>query len=375
MSKRKTNEEFLNEMHEKHPKIKVKGLYYSAFEKVECECLVCGNIWDAVPKEMTGKKLRGCPKCGISRRNDAHRISNEEFLDKLEKSHNGNIIALENYVNAKTKIKFKCLKDGHIWESEPYRVMNGTGCPMCSNRIKKTEDDFIQMLAERNPDVELISKYNSMHERALFRCRVCDYEWKTSPSHLVATSRTRCPRCYGSISPTPEEFVEKMYNINPNIEILDDYVDNKTKLKCRCLLCDGIFHMKSSHLISGHGCRHCTCSIGENRIRQFLDLYNIGYEPQKFFDDLKGVRNRVLTFDFYLPEYNLLIEFQGKQHEKPIKYFGGEEQFKIQQEHDKRKREYAKLHNVNLLNIWYYDINKIEEILNEALGFENSLSA
>lgn len=375
MSKRKTNEEFLDEMHEKHPKIKVNGLYRGAFEKVECECLICGNIWDGVPKEMTGKRLHGCPKCGISKRNDAHRISNKEFLEKLEKTHNGNIVALEDYVNAKTKIKFKCLKDGHIWESEPYRVMNGTGCPMCSNRIKKTEDDFIQMLKERNPDVELISKYNSMHERALFKCKVCNYEWKTSPCHLVAKSLTRCPRCYGSISPTTEEFVEKMCKINPNIEILDDYIDNKTKLKCRCLLCDGIFYMKPSHLLSGHGCRHCTCSIGENRIRQFLDRHNIGYEPQKFFDDLKGIRNRVLTFDFYLQEYNLLIEFQGKQHEKPIKYFGGEEQLKIQQEHDKRKREYAELHNISLLDIWYYDINKIEEILNEALGLENSLSA
>ena len=373
MSKRKTNEEFLNEMHEKHPEIKVRGLYRGAFEKVECECLNCGNVWDAVPKEMTGKKLRGCPRCGISKRNESHRISNKEFLDKLEIAHNGNIVALENYVNAKTKIKFKCLKDGYIWKSEPYRVMNGTGCPMCTNHIKKTEDDFIQMLSERNPDVELVSKYKSMHERALFKCKVCNYEWKTTPCHLVTKHHaTRCPKCYGKIVPTTTEFIEKIYKINPNIEILDDYIDSKTKLKCRCLLCDGIFYMKPSHLISGHGCRHCTCSIGEDKIRHFLDEHNIQYESQKFFEDLKGVRGRVLTFDFYLPQFNLLIEFQGKQHEKPIKYFGGEDSFKIQQEHDRRKREYSKLHNINLLEIWYYDINKIEEIMTKALGLKLS---
>lgn len=81
-----------------------------------------------------------------------------------------------------------------------------------------------------------------------------------------------------------------------------------------------------------------------------------------------GVNGKKLSYDFYLPQYNLLIEFQGKQHEQPIEYFGGEEKFKTQQEHDKRKREYAKLHNINLLEIWHYDINNIEKILTETLN-------
>ena len=130
--------------------------------------------------------------------------------------------------------------------------------------------------------------------------------------------------------------------------------------------------MKPAHLISGQGCSNCTCSIGEDKIRHFLDEHNIQYESQKFFEDLKGIRGRVLTFDFYLPQFNLLIEFQGKQHEKPIKYFGGKDSFEIQQEHDRRKREYSKLHNINLLEIWYYDINKIEEIMTKALGLKLS---
>ena len=103
-----------------------------------------------------------------------------------------------------------------------------------------------------------------------------------------------------------------------------------------------------------------------------VSVFNNLYESQKFFEDLKGIRGRVLTFDFYLPQFNLLIEFQGKQHEKPIKYFGGKDSFEIQQEHDRRKREYSKLHNINLLEIWYYDINKIEEIMTKALGLKLS---
>lgn len=68
----------------------------------------------------------------------------------------------------------------------------------------------------------------------------------------------------------------------------------------------------------------------------------------------------------------LLIEYQGIQHEKPIDFSGkGQDfslkSFKLQQEHDKRKREYAKEHNINLLEIWYWDFDNIENILDNTL--------
>ena len=74
-----------------------------------------------------------------------------------------------------------------------------------------------------------------------------------------------------------------------------------------------------------------------------------------------------LSYDFYLPTYNLLIEAQGQQHITPKELFGGEEQFQKQQEHDKRKRDYAEANGYKLLEIWYYDYDRIEEILNKEL--------
>ena len=88
----------------------------------------------------------------------------------------------------------------------------------------------------------------------------------------------------------------------------------------------------------------------------------------KTFEDLKGVGGYKLRYDFYLPTYNVLIEYQGKQHEEVIEYFGGEEKFKIQQEHDRRKREYAEKYNIKLLEIWYWDFKNIEEILSKELN-------
>ncbi|MFR2570265.1 MAG: hypothetical protein ACLS90_00865, partial [Clostridia bacterium] len=78
-------------------------------------------------------------------------------------------------------------------------------------------------------------------------------------------------------------------------------------------------------------------------------------------------------YDFYLPDYNLLIECQGVQHERFVKGFHKtKDDFKKQLEHDRRKREYAKKNNIDLLEIWYYDIDNIENILIERLHIENN---
>ena len=67
---------------------------------------------------------------------------------------------------------------------------------------------------------------------------------------------------------------------------------------------------------------HCPCytitSKGENEVEKVLIELNIIFEKQKRLQDMKKA-----PFDFYLPDYNLLIEFQGKQHYEPVAQFGG----------------------------------------------------
>lgn len=120
--------------------------------------------------------------------------------------------------------------------------------------------------------------------------------------------------------------------------------------------------------MNGHGCPKCNLSKGEKRIERYLINHNIEFFPQKTFDGLLGIGNGSLSYDFYIPIYNTLIEYQGEQHEKPIDFKGegkinSLKNFKTQQEHDKRKREYAKHNNINLLEIWYYNFDNIEKFL------------
>ena len=96
----------------------------------------------------------------------------------------------------------------------------------------------------------------------------------------------------------------------------------------------------------------------------------IHFEQQKEFPYLLGTGGFPLLFDFYLPSKSMLIEVNGSQHYIPIEYFGGEEKFRRLQEHDRRKREYAKDNGYDLLVIKcpdYYSPDFITSILQNSL--------
>ena len=139
----------------------------------------------------------------------------------------------------------------------------------------------------------------------------------------------------------------------------------RTKWKCKCD-CGNEVIVLAGHLKNGTT-KSCGCmkSSGELFTSKYLQNHNITFESQKTFNDLLGIGNRKLSYDFYLPDYNMLIECQGKQHAQPIEYFGGEKKFKIQQEHDKRKREYANNNGYRLLEINYKDYDNIDKIMDK----------
>ena len=68
-----------------------------------------------------------------------------------------------------------------------------------------------------------------------------------------------------------------------------------------------------------------------------------------------------MPFDFYLPDYNACIEYDGQQHFEPIDFFGGEEKFKKTIQRDEIKTNYCLVNNIRLLRI-RYDENVIEAL-------------
>lgn len=143
-----------------------------------------------------------------------------------------------------------------------------------------------------------------------------------------------------------------------NYELVN-YTSNKNKVKIICKK-HGIFEQTPNNHLSGNGCITCINSSGENFIRQFLIKNNISFIPQKRFNNCRY--KNPLIFDFYLPELNTCIEYNGKQHYKCIEYFGGDNVLKLQQIKDKIKIEYCYKNNIPLLIIKYDE--DIKEKLN-----------
>ena len=94
--------------------------------------------------------------------------------------------------------------------------------------------------------------------------------------------------------------------------------------------------------------------------------------PQKTFEGCRDKKQ--LSYDFYLPDYNILIEYQGEQHYRPVELFGGDKKFDIQKRHDRYKREFAKSKGIVLVEISYkygdYDSIKafLDARINKILG-------
>lgn len=110
-------------------------------------------------------------------------------------------------------------------------------------------------------------------------------------------------------------------------------------------------------------------SKGEKKIIDYLFSNNITFEVQKTFDDCRGRNNRVpLRFDFFLPEYNILLEYDGEHHYDPVnkgwraKYT--HERTKI---NDEIKDNYIRAKGLGLLRIPYWEFDEIENILGKVL--------
>ena len=297
------------------------------------------------------------------------RKTHEEFIrDFYEKNiHAKNIEILSKYKKSNIKIKCRCRVDDYEWEVKPNDLLKGYGCPKCSGLIKLTHEEFVNKMKQVNFNIEVLGEYINSRTKIKVRCRVDGYEWSASPNNLLRGYG--CPKCSKKIkNKTTEYFKQELKKINSDIEILGEYKGNDVKIKCRCLNDNYIWYTTPSILLSGSGCPKCNISKGEKRIMKFLNNKNIMYiYDEGYFKDLKGIGERLLRPDFIIEDRKIWIEFDGEQHFR-IKTFGrskesAKEQFKITQENDKIKNEYAKANGWKLIRIPYWEYDRIEEIL------------
>ena len=283
------------------------------------------------------------------------------FCELLE---NENYKLIENYINNNSKVELECNK-GHRYFVAPRNFKSGSRCPICcGNNSETSKLDFIKQVESEG--YKVIGKYKNVMTKIELECNK-SHRYFVKP-HNFKNGR-RCPVCDSCSKETAKlEFINQVEN--EGYKLIENYVNSKTKIELECDKHHRYFVTPNSFK-NGNRCPHCSInSHGEVLTKKILDEYSCKYESQKKFDGLIGLGGGQLSYDFFVDNY-LLIEIQGEQHYKPKELFGGEEKFKQQQEHDKRKREFAKENGYESLEIPYFgigDLDKLEKILREKLS-------
>ena len=211
--------------------------------------------------ELPSNHLRnyGCKKCKFIDMRAIRKLSTEEFIRRAIDVHGNKYdYSLVNYIDSRTKVIIICPEHGEFYQ-KPNNHLNGRGCPKCYLQIANTQ----------------------------FRSNT-------------------------------EEFIEKARKIH------GDKYDYSKVIYLNCytkviIICKkhGEFEQTPSDHLAGKGCSICKSSKGELVIWDVLTKYNIQKERQYCIPKVADE----LYYDFYLPEYNLLIEFHGIQHYEWIPFF------------------------------------------------------
>ena len=160
---------------------------------------------------------------------------------------------------------------------------------------------------------------------------------------------------------------------------IDNRGIQKAMYKCTCDCGNDNFVIMGNSLNCGLtlSCGCLTRSVGEENIENILKANHVHFKAEYVFLDLKSDRDGYLRYDFAILDLNncpiRLIEYDGKQHFVPVDFFGGEAKFKIQQENDSLKNQYALSHNIPLVRIPYSkrDTMVLDDLLGDKYLYKN----
>jgi hypothetical protein len=232
-----------------------------------------------------------------------------------------------------------------------------------------TREEFIARARLKHGDKYDYSEveYKNNYTKVCIICPEHGPFLQTPSNHLMGRGCSECR--YVNISnmfrSNTEEFIKKAREVHgskydySNVE----YVNNHTKV---CIVCPvhGEFKQMPSGHLNGKGCSDCKQSNMEKLVRKILEDKNINFTYNEY--NFEWLRDKArLQLDFYLSDYNVAIECQGRQHFEVIDHFGGKNGLKETQERDCIKKNLCEEYGIKLYYISYND--NVEEKMNNIL--------
>lgn len=260
--KKKTHEEYVAELKEKNPNIEVVGEYKNAKTKIMHHCLIHDVYWPVLPSNALAGK--GCKECLKDKNRKKLLKSHDEYVEQVKKI-NQNIIVLEQYINSQIPILHKCTKHNIEWKALPGNILSGQGCIECGKekyhekRCKKNKD-YIDELSIKNINVVPLEEYINARTPILHKCIKHNVAWKVTPGDVLAGHG--CPKCHKerighSNKISHAKYVEVVAINNPDIEVVDEYINIRTPITHRCKIHNIEWKSPPASILLGSGCSEC----------------------------------------------------------------------------------------------------------------------
>lgn len=221
---------------------------------------------------------------------------------------------------------------------------------------------------------------------------ICEKHQDKGIQHVTYGHMLEGKGCYWCGRKKTEQARRDMISIEKRIQICEknglkyvgsNYNDKLLNIEFICLKHPemGVQTMRYANMKRGIvGCRYCAKekgivkSKGELETIDALNNLGINFVEQKIYSDCKDIS--YLPFDFYLVDYNILIEFDGEQHYFPVRFNGmsqqdAEDNFINIKHHDEMKTQFCCDYNIPLIRIPYFERGNVLFYLQEQLSLLN----
>lgn len=264
----------------------------------------------------------------------------------------------DNYINNSIPLEMICPK-GHICHISfgNFKIRHRR-CSKCYGNRKLTHIDIEYELNTKG--YSLLSNYTNANEKIEVLCPN-NHKWKTTWGKIQ--SGRSCPYCSGKFNNL--DTLRSLIESEDGYKLLSDdcrLLSDRLTIQCKN---HHIYEATGNTFKQGHRCPYCNESKGEKNISEILIKYNINFISQYKFNDCKF--KHLLTFDFYLPDLNVCIEFDGEFHYKPIM---GVDEFAKGFIRDDIKNNYCIENSITLIRIPYWEKENLEEIIIKELNIK-----
>lgn len=278
----------------------------------------------------------------------SERKTHEKYVSEIAEI-NPNIEVISEYINAHSKIKFKCKICEYEWYAKACGALLGYGCPKCSGVMKLTHEEYEARIVATGLNIQVIDKYINMNTKILHKCNACGYEWKIKPSDVVHNHG--CPVCAGRRIGTPPQYKNSIWESEYK-EYFSKYMteeqmkltmpSSNKKVSVQCPDCNRYKDI-SPNLLHQNGLG-CTCGDGVSYPNKFIYsmLKQLNIDIILEYNTSWSCKRQ---YDVFIPRLNCIVENHGAQH-YPNKFGMFGKTYELQKQNDIYKEKLARANGI-----------------------------